>query len=122
MPAATCGKCYGRQKTKGCNRNSLEKCVNCVQNRVINFSRECPSMVKDRAFLLGKTTSTVKKRITDLALKIFLILSLLNVHSLRNKCCRLRNFAIENSVYFFCMSKTWLYDDNFAIISALTSE
>ena len=57
---ATCGNCAGRHKTKDCNRNSMEKCVNCVQNRERNFkhnafSRECPAMVKARAFVIRKT-------------------------------------------------------------------
>ena len=50
MPA-TCDKCAERHKTKDCNRNSLVKSVNCVQNRDRNvkhsaFSRKCPAMVK----------------------------------------------------------------------------
>ena len=38
--SATCGKCAERHKTKNCNRNSLEKCVKCVQNRERNFKHK----------------------------------------------------------------------------------
>ena len=60
------GKCDGRHKTKDCNRNSLEKCVKCVKNRERNFknkvfSRECPAMVKARAFVIWKTDLDGKK-------------------------------------------------------------
>ena len=63
-----------------------------------------------------------RKRLTDLAKKNSFNLSLLNVHSVRHKCCHLRDFAADNSIDIFCMSKTWLYDDDCAIISALTPE
>ena len=38
----------------------MEKCVNCVQNRERNFkhnafSRECPAVVKAKAFVIRKT-------------------------------------------------------------------
>ena len=71
MPA-TCSKCAERHKSKDCNRNSLEKCVKCVQNRERNFEkdafpRECPAMVKARAFFVRKTDLDGKKRLTDLA-------------------------------------------------------
>ena len=47
-------------KKKDCNRNSLMKCVNYVQNRERNFkqnafSRECPAIVKAIAFFIRKT-------------------------------------------------------------------
>ena len=41
---------------------------------------------------------------------------------MRNKCCHLRDFVTENSIDIFCMSETWLYDNDSAIISALTPE
>ena len=34
---ATCGRCARRDKTKDCNRTSMEKCVNFVRNRERNF-------------------------------------------------------------------------------------
>ena len=40
----------------------------------------------------------------------------------RNKCCHLRDFITDSSIDIFCMSETWLYDDDSAIISALTPE
>ena len=52
---ATCGKCAGRHKTKDCNHNSLVKRIN--REKVFKhnpFSRECPSMVKVRAFVIRK--------------------------------------------------------------------
>ena len=49
-------------------------------------------------------------------------LSLVNVHSVRRNCCHLRHFVIDNSVDVFCISETWLYDDDSAIISASTPE
>ena len=63
---ATCGKCVGRHKTKECNRNYLEKCVNCVQNRERNFkhiafSHECPAIVISRAFVVKITDLDRKK-------------------------------------------------------------
>ena len=59
MPA-TCGKCAGSQKTKDCDRNSLEKCVYSTLNRERNFelnafSPKCPAMVKASAFVSRKT-------------------------------------------------------------------
>ena len=59
MPAI-CGKCAGRHKTKDCNRNSLEKCVNDVQIRERNFkhnvfSCECNAMVMVKASDIRKT-------------------------------------------------------------------
>ena len=62
-----CGKCAIRHKTKDCNRNSLEKCVNCVQNCERNFklnafSRECPAMVKATAFVMRKTDLDSEKK------------------------------------------------------------
>ena len=60
---------------------------------------------------------------TDLAEKNSLNLSLLNVHSVRNKCCHLWDFVKDNFVAFFlCMSETWLYDNDSAFISASTPE
>ena len=38
------------------------------------------------------------------------------------KKCYLRDFVTDNSIDIFRMSKTWLYDDYSAIISALTPE
>ena len=65
MPA-TCGKCARRHKTKDYDSNSIDKFVNCVQNREIKvkydaFSRESPAMVKARAFVIRKTDSMAKK-------------------------------------------------------------
>ena len=65
MPA-TCDKGAGRHKNNDCNRNSLEKCVNYVQKRVRNFkhnasSRERPTMVKARAFVIRKIYLDGKK-------------------------------------------------------------
>ena len=53
---------------------------------------------------------------------IFLNLSLLNNHSVRNKCCHLRDFVIDICIDIFFMSETWLYDNDSATISALTPE
>ena len=66
MPG-TCGKCTGRQKTKDCKRNFLEKCINCVKKCKRNFqnnafSLECPAMVKARAFFIRKTDLDGKKK------------------------------------------------------------
>ena len=94
MPA-TCDKCAGSHKTKDCNRNSLVKCVNCVHNCERNFnhnafSHDFPAMVYVGAFVLRKIhLDGEKKRITELAKNNFLNLSLLNVHSVRNKCFHL---------------------------------
>ena len=79
-------------------------------------------MVKARAFVIRKTDlDGDTKRITDLA-KIFFILSLLNIHSVRGKCGHPRDFLIDNSFDMFCRSEIWLYDDDSAIISVLTTE
>ena len=73
--------------------------------------------------LLGKLTSTTKKKLlTHLAKKNSLNLSLLNVHTVRKKCCHLRDFVTDSSIDIFCMPETWLYDDDSAILSALTPE
>ena len=58
----------------------------------------------------------------SVAKKYSLNLSILIVHSVRNKCFHLRDFVTDNSIDIFCMSETWLYDDDSAIISALTPE
>ena len=63
-----------------------------------------------------------KKAKRDLGNKFFLFLSLLNVRSLKNKCCRQRDIVIENSIDMFCMSETWLYDDDFDFLRALTPD
>ena len=55
-------------------------------------------------------------------MKIFLNLGLHNVHSVRNKCCHLKDFVIDNYNDIFCMSENWLYDDNSANVSVLTPE
>ena len=75
MPA-TCGKRAERHKTKDCKRNFKHN----------DFSHECPAKVNARAFVIRKTDFDGKnKRLTKLG-KIFFILSLLNVHSVRGKC------------------------------------
>ena len=66
MPA-TYGKCAGRHKTKDCNRNSLNKCINCVRICERNFkhnafSRQCPVMIKARAFVIMKTDLDGEKK------------------------------------------------------------
>ena len=63
-----------------------------------------------------------KKGLTDLAKKNSINLSLLNVNSVRNQCCHLRDIVTSNSIDTFCITETWLYDDDSAIISVLTSE
>ena len=85
------------------------------------FLRECPAMLKARVFFIRKTDlDGEEKRLTDLVKKNCLNLNLLNVHSVRKKCCHLRDFVTENSIEIFCMSETWLYNDDSAIITALT--
>ena len=37
-------------------------------------------------------------------------------------CCHLRGFVKVKSVDNFCMTETWIYDDDSAIIFALTPE
>ena len=80
-------------------------------------------MVRARAFVIRKTDlGGKKKRLPDLAKQISLNLSLLNINSVRNKCCHLRDFVTDNSIDIFSMSETWLNDDESPIISALTPE
>ena len=82
-----------------------------------------PLWCRLRLLLLEKLTITLKKkRTTDLATKKFLNLSLLNVNSVRNKCCHPRDFVKGNSIDILCMSSTWLYENDSAIISALEPE
>ena len=52
----------------------------------------------------------------------FLNLSVLDVYSVRNIFCHLRDFVIHNYIDIFCMSETWLYDDDSGFIIALTPE
>ena len=47
-----------------------------------------------------------KKRLTDLAKKNSLNLSLLNINFVRNKCFHLRDFVVDNSIDIFRMSET----------------
>ena len=72
--------------------------------------------------LLGKLALTAKKKLRDLAKKNSLILSLHIVHSVRNKYCHLRDLVVDNTIDIFCMTETWPYDNDPAIISALTPE
>ena len=55
-------------------------------------------------------------------MEFFFNLSLLNAHSERNKFYHLRDSVIDSYIDIFCMSETWLYDNDFAIISTLTPE
>ena len=42
----------------------------------------------------------------NIAKKNSLILILLNVNSVRSKCCHLRDLVIDHSIDIFCMSET----------------
>ena len=41
---------------------------------------------------------------------------------MRNKCCHLRDYVIDKFIDIFGMSEALLYDDNSAVITALTPE
>ena len=41
---------------------------------------------------------------------------------MRNKYCHLKDFVTDNSIDIFCTSETWLYDNDSAIVTALTPE
>ena len=71
---------------------------------------------------LGKLTSMTKKLITGLTKKTFLNMSFLKVHSVKARCCHPVDFVIDVSIDIFCMSETWLYDNDSVIISDLTPE
>ena len=80
-------------------------------------------MVKTEAFVIRKTDLDGKKKLlTDLTKKNSLNLSLLNVHSVIDKSCHLKEFVTDTSMENFWMSETRLYDDDSAIIIALTLE
>ena len=49
-------------------------------------------------------------------------MSLLNAQSIRNKACHIRDFVIDNDIDMFCITETWLSDNDSAIIAALTPE
>ena len=66
-------------------------------------------MVKARAFVIRKTDiDGEKKRLQNSAKKNSLNLCLLNVNSVINKCCHLRDFVTDYSIDIFCMSEAWL--------------
>ena len=100
---------------------NFSRCV-CIESKIVretsnimHFLMNVPLCLRLGLFYKENWPWCKKKRITDLAMKISLNLS---VHSVRSKCYHLKDFAIDNSIDFFRISETWLYDGDSATICA----
>ena len=97
-------------------------CVNSVQNRDRNFkfyagSYEYTAMVKYKEFVIRKTDTNGENSITKMGKKKILKLCLLSVQSMRNKCCVLRGFVLDDcNKFFFVCQKQSLLTQNLLVV------
>ena len=93
--------------------NSPSEFYNQQCNPHLNTTRTVPLMSQS-----NQSSLPMPRSFSALDANSIINVALLNVRSLRNKCCHIRDFIIDNNLHVFCIVESWLKDSDSSVIAS----